>query len=100
MLTTDDLNLMAEHPDFAGFGYIGARRNMLTGPWDPECHTPEESRALVAKADAQILGRANDLGLTAEELFTQWANQKIGRWYGDCWFGNDGHHAETCLPNA
>jgi hypothetical protein len=94
MLTTADLEKMTTDDRWLGFGYLGERRNEL----DPEGrHTAERAAELVAKADAMALTQANLYGLTYEEVFT-WANSKRGRWYGDCWFGANGQHAERYLP--
>lgn len=97
MLTTTDLDQMATNDEWLGFGYIGARQNMLEAGTDPEGPTKEAAAELVAKADAQALAQANRYGLNAEQLFS-WANSKAGRWFGDCWFGNEGRHAEGYLP--
>lgn len=88
MLTTADLDQMTTNENWGGFGYLGGRQNAL-----------DEGRTeLVAKADAMVLGAANELEMTAIQLFNQWANLKVGRWYADCWFGADGQHAEGYLP--
>ena len=52
---------------------------------------------LVARADGMLLDHAESRQMTEEQLF-QWANSKHGRWYGDCWFGANGQHAEKYLP--
>ncbi|MGQ3384499.1 hypothetical protein [Glutamicibacter sp. TV12E] len=97
MITTADLDQMTTREDWLGFGYLGERRNMQLDD-ETENFTPEEARALVAKADTMVLDRANELEMTADQLFDQWANQRVGRWYADCWFGADGKHAEGYLP--
>lgn len=92
-LTTADFDRMTANDEWLGFGYLGARRNTLTSN-DPEA--PADP-ALVAAADAKALAEANRLGLTHEQLF-DWANSRVGRYYGDCMFGNDGQHADDYLP--
>ena len=84
-LTTEILDQFANNDDWAGFGYIGERENQLFTGRD------------VTAADEMLLESANRQGLTADELF-DWANSKAGRWYGDCWFGANGQHAEKYLP--
>jgi hypothetical protein len=86
MLTTADFEKMFANPEWEGFGYLGER-------------TREDREDLVAAADAQVLADANEMGLTAEQLFV-WANSKAGRWFGDCVFGGHGQHAERYLPSA
>jgi len=88
MLTTADLDQMTTRDEWMGFGYLGGRQiEIEAGRTD-----------LVAKADAMILEVANNAGLTADQLFNRWANQKVGRWYADSWFGCNGKHAEKYLP--
>lgn len=90
MLTTADLDQMATNENWGGFGYLGGRQNAL-----------DEGRTeLVAKADAMALDAANAAGLTAIELFDNWANLKVGRWYADSMFGCNGLHAENYLPSS
>lgn len=84
-LTTETLNKMMQNDDWAGFGYVGERRNHL------------DNTELVARADGMLLDHAESRQMTEEQLF-QWANSKHGRWYGDCWFGANGQHAEKYLP--
>jgi hypothetical protein len=84
MLTQTDLEDGYNNPQWSGFGYLGARRNALQ---DGDHEAPPQP-ALVAAADAYLIRRANRLGWTAADLF-RWANSKLGRWYGDVWFGND-----------
>lgn len=88
MLTTADLDLMTTNEEWEGFGYLGGRQAELDAG----------NTELVAKADAMVLGAANAAGMTARELFTGWANQKVGRWFADAMFGCNGLHAENCLP--
>jgi hypothetical protein len=93
MLTTADLEAMYRNDEWEGFGYLGGRRNALSNE-DPESPAQPER---VAEADAKALAEANRLGMTAEQLF-EWANSKMGRWYGDSMFGANGQHAERYLP--
>ena len=89
MLTTADLDQMTSRDEWLGFGYLGGRRIAL-----------EEGRTdLVARADAMALENANRAGWNADQLFNSWANQKVGRWYADSWFGCNGKHAERYLPS-
>lgn len=97
MLTTQNLEAMYTDERWLGFGYLGERRTALSMGEDPEGLTKEAAADLVAKADAMVLAHANRYSFTAEELFT-WANSKDGRWYADCWFGNNGQHAFNYLP--
>jgi hypothetical protein len=80
--TFDD---MTRDDRWAGFGYLGERRNALEST-DPEVPAPPE---LVQAADRLILDHAAASGWTDEQLFT-WANSKNGRWYGDTMFGGTG----------
>lgn len=84
-LTVADFDKMTTNEKWLGFGYLGERRNAL------------ESGRDTTAADESAIAEANRLGLTVEELF-EWANSKNGRWYGDCWFGANGQHAETYAP--
>lgn len=61
--------------EYLGFGYLGARR--MTEPGTEE----------LATVDAAVLDRAADLGLTEDQLF-DWANSRMGRWFGDIAFGS------------
>ncbi len=88
-LTSADLDQMTTRDEWEGFGYLGGRQIAIE----------EGKTELVAKADAMALENANRAGWTADQLFDRWANQKVGRWYGDCWFGSNGHHAEKYLPS-
>ena len=83
-LTTTHLVNMTTNVEWGGFGYIGERER-----------NGEDTTA----ADAMLLEAANHQGMTEEQLF-DWANTKAGRWYGDCWFGANGQHAEKYLPVA
>lgn len=84
-LTPADFDKMTTNEAWLGFGYLGERRNAREAGRD------------TTTADESAIAEANRLGLTAEELF-EWANSKIGRWYGDCWFGANGQHAERYAP--
>ena len=84
-LTTEDFDKMTTNEMWLGFGYLGERRNAREAGHD------------TTAADESAIAEANRLGLTAEELF-EWANSKNGRWYGDCWFGANGQHAELYAP--
>ena len=87
-LTPDLFDTWQNDDRWLGFGYIGARRNYLLGDdTDPEIPTPDPQ--LVADADTAILARARELGWTADDLF-EWANSKLGRWFGDYAFGGYG----------
>lgn len=84
-LTTADLDLMERNDEWAGFGYLGERRNArLNGK-------------SIVDADAKVLEAANAQGLTADALF-EWANSKTGRWYGDCMFGGFPQQGGQYLP--
>ncbi len=76
--------LMADRPEFEGFGYIGGRR-----------HLSDHQRA---EADRMLALHIAYRGLDAERLFA-WANSKDGRFYADAWAdGNRYGHAEKSLP--
>lgn len=82
--TSEIFDQMMTDDRWLGFGYLGERRSQLaTGRIDS-----------VAEADALILTRARERGLTYEQIFT-WANSKNGRWFGDCYFGSHTHHHTT-----
>lgn len=85
-LTTADIERMHDHENWHGFGYLGER-------------SYQDDAEKVAVADAKALDAANRLGLTYEQLF-DWANSKVGRWFGDCMFGSNGRHAEKYLPGG
>ena len=70
-LTTRDLLDGYHNPEFAGFGYYGAREI-----------ANEKNPALVAEVDQFVLDVANRRGLTANQLF-EWANSRVGRWFAD-----------------
>jgi hypothetical protein len=84
-LTTADIERMTQDENWFGYGYLGERR-----------HATAEQ---VAAADAKALDAANRIGLTYEQMF-EWANSKVGRWFGDCMFGANGRHAEKYVPAA
>lgn len=85
-LTTADIERMHDHENWHGFGYLGER-------------SYQDDAEKVAAADAKALDAANRLGLTYEQLF-DWANSKVGRWFGDCMFGSNGRHAEKYVPGG
>jgi hypothetical protein len=95
MFTTADLEAMYRNDEWLGFGYLGERRNLLTSRDEEVPARPD----LVAMADNMAIAEANRLGLTADQFFA-WANSRVGRYYADCMFGNDGRHAEEYLPTA
>jgi hypothetical protein len=95
MFTTADLEAMYRNDEWLGFGYLGERRNELTSRDAESPARPD----LVAIADNMAIAEANRLGLTPAEFF-DWANSKLGRWYGDCMFGGNEQHAESYLPGA
>lgn len=86
-LTTADLDRLERHDDWEGFGYLGERRHAAAKGID------------TAAADAKAIAAANAAGMDLEALFV-WANNKTGRWYGDCMFGANGSHAEKYLPGT
>lgn len=94
-LTTTHLNRMTTNEDWEGFGYIGERENQFTGMHSGE--RDADTTAIIHQADLMLLESANRQGMTEDQLFA-WANSKHGRWYGDCWFGANGQHAEKYLP--
>lgn len=83
------------HEDYAGHGYLGERRAMLAAAATGEADA-DVVDGLIAQADAMIDRVVADLGWDLDELFA-WANSKAGRWFGDCWFGSNGRHAERCI---
>jgi hypothetical protein len=85
-LTTADIERMYDHEDWAGRGYLFER-------------SYQDDAEKVAAADAKALDAANRLGLTYEQMF-EWANSRVGRWFGDCMFGSNGRHAEKYVPGA
>lgn len=85
-LTTADIERMYDHEDWAGHGYLFER-------------SYQDDAEKVAAADAWALAAANEAGMTFEQMF-EWANSKPGRWFGDCVFGGNGHHAEKYLPGV
>lgn len=87
MLTTANIEAGYRNEEWEGFGYLGERRNQVA-----------EGRS-VEEADAKVLADANALGLTEGQLF-EWMNSKLGRWFGDCMFGNQGQHADRYAPSA
>lgn len=93
MLTVADLVAMADDDRWLGHGYLGTRRNALDSS-DPEATVDP---AMVAKADQMAVDAANEKSLTRERLF-EWANNKTGRWFGDCMFGGLG--ADMARPYA
>jgi hypothetical protein len=68
MLTVADLHDTLTHEDHLGWGYA--------------CVASIDSDAVRARIDRHIVRAANDLGLTADELF-MWSNSKYGRWLSD-----------------
>jgi hypothetical protein len=60
---------------------------------------PLTTAELVAVADQDAVDAANRLSMTYLEMF-DWANSKVGRWYGDCAFGGNGLHTAKYLPGA
>lgn len=84
-LTKQTIDKMTLRDDWGGWGYLGERERS------------KQNAEMVNRADTMLLNHAVMRGLTEEELF-QWANSKDGRWYGDCWFGAWGQHAEKYLP--
>ena len=93
LLTTENLEAMYDDDRWLGFGYLGERRNALDST-DPESPAQPE---VVAIADAEAFGVANNLGFTHDQLF-EWTNSRTGRYYGDCMFGNGGSHMGRYLP--
>lgn len=85
----------ADRDDFAGFGYIGARRNQLDGS-DAECPARPD---LVAAVDAWIVARAQLAGWTEEQLF-DWANSRDGRFFADVVFGSGSTDLAADLAEA
>ena len=85
LLTTSDLDAFEQDDEWAGFGYIGARRNareaIESGEWD-------EPMFVIEQADDAVLMEANRRKWTAARLFT-WANSKSGRWAGDLLLASD-----------
>ena len=94
-ITTADLDNMTHHDDWEGHGYLGEREALRSAIQSGERRL--EDKKLLDQADQMLLNEANRQGMTMAELFT-WANAKLGRWYGDCWFGSNGQHAERYLP--
>lgn len=95
MITTADLDQMANDDRWLGYGYLGERRNRreyaateLTG------YMQDLELERAARMDADVVEEANTEGLSYDELFT-WANSKAGRWFSDC-YGS--RHAARYLP--
>lgn len=82
MLTPDVFVKMLDDDRWLGYGYLGARRNALDNS-DPNAIADP---ALVVEADDLALEAANKQGMSYDALF-EWANSKVGRWYGDTIFG-------------
>lgn len=85
MLTTADFDRMTTDERWGGYGYLGERGIQQREGRD------------TTEADARALAAANAEGMTYEALL-EWADSKLGRWYGDCMFGSHGQHAELYLP--
>lgn len=82
MLTPEVFDQMARDDRWLGHGYLGARRNAratsdLDAIVDP---------ALIVEADDIAIEAANNQGMSYDTLF-EWANSKVGRWFGDTIFG-------------
>jgi hypothetical protein len=84
-LTQANIEYAYNREEWLGFGYLGERENAHAEGKD------------VSAADAAALAAANKAGLTGEQFF-YWLNSKNGRWFGDCWFGANGQHAERYAP--
>lgn len=95
MLTVDVLDEMANDDRWLGYGYLGARRHARDAS-DPEAIVDP---ALVVRADQMVIDAANRQHMTYERLFA-WANNKTGRWYGDCMFGGGTEFAAQHLPGT
>jgi hypothetical protein len=72
-LTAADVAATLDNPEHLGFGYARTRADGL----------PE---ATVTALDAAVAAVANELGLTAGQLF-HWSNSKHGRWLTDAVWG-------------
>lgn len=95
MLTTDVFDRMSRDDRWLGHGYLGARRNAL----DTSDRDALVDPALVARADQIAVDAANAAKMDYERLF-QWANNKTGRWFGDCMFGGFPEQAHRNAPGT
>jgi hypothetical protein len=80
-LTVADIEAGYEHDGWLGFGYLGERRFAIAA-----VRSGEREFVNVTAADELVLRIANEQGWTPEQLF-DWANSKLGRWYGDVTLG-------------
>ena len=74
--TITDLDNMTDDERWLGFGYLGERERC-------------EDAELVTAVDALVIGYATRNGWNTDDLF-EWANSKLGRWFGDSMFGGTG----------
>lgn len=72
-LTIADIVDGYDHDDWAGYGYLGARRDDLTDI--------EATRAM----DERAVAEANARGWTPEQFFN-WLDSKNGRWFAESFF--------------
>src|SRR5262245_18853172 len=77
-LTVDDIEAGYRNDDWQGFGYLGER--MRAGSTDHRRRTA---------ADTAVLEVANANGWSAQRLFEDFLNAKVGRWFGDIAYGSD-----------
>lgn len=96
MFTVDVFEEMSRDDRWLGHGYLGARRNALDTS-DSESHLDP---AIVAEADRIAVERANTRDMSYDAFF-EWANSKVGRWYGDTMFGGGSRaDMEKVLPGV
>lgn len=95
MFTPDVFEQMSRDDRWLGYGYLGARRTALDTS-DPQATA---GPALVARADQMAVDAANAERMDYERFF-RWANNKTGRWFGDCAFGGTIEQAPRYAPGA
>lgn len=96
MFTLDVFEQMSRDDRWLGHGYLGARRNALDTSDSDAIVAP----AVVDEADRLAVERANAQDLTYDAFF-DWANSKVGRWFGDTMFGGGPRtHIEKVLPGV
>lgn len=91
-LTTDDIHRAADDDRWAGYGYLGERRNHFAGA-NERGLSPQLADAEITVADQIVIAHANAQGWTYEDLFA-WANSKNGRYFADEIFGGMGQLAD------
>jgi hypothetical protein len=77
-LTLDDLEAGYDNENWAGFGYLGARRDGMA---------KASGRAIMADLDARVIAFANAEGWSLTDLF-DFTDSKNGRWLAESFLYN------------